>query len=185
MCYKLCKPQKVTLDRKEITLRNPRMTDVEFLQNFINSFVEEDAPIGANRKFTFKDEKEWLKTHLGETRKGNAHMLLAVNKNEVIANVSITRGKWRNVHVGTIGILVEKNYRGIGLGKLLMKKIIEVAKKDPEIKVLTLSVFPVNKVAMNLYKKLRFKIIAKLPKRHLYKGKYVDEYIMDYPLKEI
>lgn len=128
MCNKLCRTEKVVLDGKEIILRNPKMTDVRSLQNFINSFVEE---------------------------------------------------------VGTIGILVKKNYRGIELGKLLMKKITDLIKKDPEIKVLTLGVFPLNKVAMNLYKKLRFKTVAKLPKRHLYKGKYVDEYVMDYPLKKI
>lgn len=78
---------------------------------------------------------------------------------------------------------MKKGYRGIGLGTLLLEKMIETAKKDPKIKVLTLGYYEPNEiVAEKLYKKVGFKTIAKLPKRVLYKGKYEDEYVMDYPL---
>lgn len=184
MCYNLCKPQKIVLDGKEIILRNPRMNDVKTLLEFINSLVEEDAPILVNKKATLKEEKEWLKDRIKLVKKNKLHGIFVFHKNEAIGNAEVRKGNWRQSHVGNIGVSVKKNYRGIGLGKLLMKKAIEVAKKDPEIKVLTLSVYPVNKIAMNLYKKLGFKVVATLHKRHLYKGKYVDEYVMDYPIKK-
>jgi ribosomal protein S18 acetylase RimI-like enzyme len=41
-----------------------------------------------------------------------------------------------------------------------------------------LSVFSTNKIAMNLYKKLGFKKVARIPKQLQYKNKLVDEIVM-------
>ena len=183
MCNKLCKTQKVVLGGKGITLRNPRMNDVKSLLDFVNLLVKEDAPILVNKKATLKEEIAWLKDRIKFIKKNKLHFILALDKKEAIGNVEIRKGNWRQSHVATIGISVKKTYRGIGLGKLLTKKAIEIAEKDPEIKVLTLSVYEPNKIAKRLYEKMGFKIIAKLPRRSLYKGKYADEYVMDYNLR--
>ncbi|PIV12707.1 MAG: GNAT family N-acetyltransferase, partial [Candidatus Nealsonbacteria bacterium CG03_land_8_20_14_0_80_36_12] len=45
-------------------------------------------------------------------------------------------------------------------------------------KIIRLSVFPTNKAAIGLYKKLGFKKVAKISKQIQYKGKLVDEIIM-------
>lgn len=183
MCNKLCKPQKVILAGKRLILRNPKMSDVKTLLEFINSLVEEDAPILVNKKATLKEEREWLKDRIKLMKQNKLHFILALHKGKAIGNAEVRKGNWRQSHVGTIGISVEKNYRGIGLGTLLLKKAVEIAKKDPEIKVLTLTYYEPNKmVAKKLYEKVGFKTIVKLPRRSLYKGKYVDEYVMEYSL---
>jgi ribosomal protein S18 acetylase RimI-like enzyme len=58
-----------------------------------------------------------------------------------------------------------------------------MARKDKEIKIITLRVFSTNKSAIDLYKKIGFKVVARLPKRNYYKGKYVDDLVMDYYLR--
>ena len=184
MCYKLCETERVFLDGKEILLGNPRMSDLKSFVEYINLLVEEDAVILVNKKVTLKEEKEWLKDKIKLVKKNKSHFIHAIHKNEAIGNIEVRKGNYRQSHVGNISVSVKKNYRGIGLGKLLMKKAIEIANKDPEIKVLTLTVYEPNKIAKQLYEKIGFKTIAKLPKRSLYRGEYVDEYVMDYPLNK-
>lgn len=65
-----------------------------------------------------------------------------------------------------IGIYVLPEYRGLGIGKKLMIKIINHLKD----KKIILYVDPKNEVALNLYKKLNFKLIKK-------DAKYGDKYI--------
>jgi RimJ/RimL family protein N-acetyltransferase len=185
MCNELCKKEEIVLDEKEILLRTPKISDVRSLLKFVNSLVEEDALILVNKKYTLKEELEWLKDHLKRIKENKLHDIVAFHKNEVIGKVDIRKGNWRSSHVATLGISVRKDYRRLGLGTLLMKKAIKLSKKDPEIKILELGVIEGNYIAEKLYKKLGFKFMAKLPKRFLYKGRYVDDIIMDYPLKKI
>ena len=163
-------------------LRNPKLGDARAALTLINSLVKEDAPILANKEFTLKEERKWLKETIKFIQQNKVHAIFAFSSKEYVGNVIVQKESLRRSHVGTIGIALKKNYRGIGLGTLLLKNIIEIAKKDKEIKVLTLGVLPGNTVAKNLYKKLGFKTVAKLPKHIFYKEKYVDEYIMDYLL---
>jgi len=60
------------------------------------------------------------------------------------------------------------------------KEILKLAKKElkPKPKIIRLSVFSTNKPAISLYKKIGFKIVAKIPKQISYKGKFIDEVIM-------
>ncbi len=182
MCTTLCKKENVSLRGREIVLRNPVLGDADAVLRLINSLVKEDAPIRANRKFTLKEETEWLKKMIGFVKKNKVHAWYAFAGKEYVGNATLEKGFLRQSHVGTIGIALKKSYRGIGFGTLLLRKIIEITKQDKEIKVLTLGVLPKNAGAQRLYEKLGFKTIAKLPNRILYKGKYMDEYIMDYPL---
>jgi len=84
----------------------------------------------------------------------------------------------RQSHVGEFGISVRKEYRGIGLGKYLMKTTLKLAKKRLKAKIIRLSVFENNRVAQNLYKKFGFKKVAKIPKQIQYKRKLISEIVM-------
>jgi ribosomal protein S18 acetylase RimI-like enzyme len=61
-----------------------------------------------------------------------------------------------------------------------MEEIIKLAKKElrPGLKIIRLSVYSNNKIAIALYKKYGFKEVAKIPKQIQYKGKLIDEIIM-------
>jgi len=180
MCLKLCKTVKVkTKDGKVVTLRRPRRSDVKQLQSFINSLVDEDAPILINERATLKGEKEWLKWLLKDIGKNKKHCLVAVYKGEIIGNIELRKGKGRNSHVAEYAIAVKGGCRNIGLATIMSKAILDIGKKDKEIKLIELGVLSVNKPAMQLYKKLGFRQVTRLRKRFKYKEKYIDDIIMD------
>jgi ribosomal protein S18 acetylase RimI-like enzyme len=155
----------------------------EFL-DFINSLADEDAEISINKKSNLKEEIKWLKQNLDGVRKKKKVFCIAKDKGRIVGIASIEMRDLRENHVGILGISVRKEYRGMGLGKYLMKEVLNLAKRKlkPKLKIIRLSVFSTNKIAQNLYKKLGFKLVAKIPKQIQYKGKLIDEVIM---IKEI
>jgi len=106
--------------------------------------------------------------------------LIAEDGDRIIGLVNIELGRWRKNHIGTLGISIGRNFRGIGLGKHLMREIIKLAKRElkPRPKIIQLEVFANNKPAINLYKKTGFKQVAKLPKQLQWKGRLIDELVM-------
>lgn len=168
---------------KKIVIRKIQKSDIQKakeFQSFINSLVEEDAKLLMNQKIKIKEEVKFLENILKTTKKKNRVFLLATCGNKIVGTVSVELERWRRNHIGKLGIAVRDGYRGIGLGKHLMSEVITLAKKDlkPRPKIIQLEVYANNKPAMNLYKKIGFKIVAKLPKQVQYKGKLVDDFTM-------
>ena len=105
---------------------------------------------------------------------------MAECNNKIIGATDIELDRWRRNHIGKFGITIIQGYRGIGLGKHLMSEVIKLAKKElkPSPKIIQLEVYTNNKPAIALYKKMGFKIVAKLPKQIQWKGKLIDELVM-------
>lgn len=168
---------------KRILIRKISQKDLENVkkfQVFINFFIEEDAKILRDKKVSLKEEKEWLKGLLQRIKKREEVYLLATSDDEIVGTAAIQLGLRRQNHVGNLGISIINGYRGIGLGTHMMKEIIKLAKKElrPKPKIIKLTVFPGNKSALALYKKLGFRRVAKIPKQFQYKGKLEDEIVM-------
>jgi len=181
MCLKHCKTKRVKIkDGRTILLRRPKISDVKQLKDYINFLVDEDALININKKQTLKAERTWLKDLLRTIRKNKIHTLLAECNGEIIGVVELRKSKWRQSHIAEVGISVKKNYRRLGVGTTLMKRILEIGKMDKEIKLIYIRVYEPNKPAAKMYKKLGFKKVARLKNRVQYKGKLYDEFILDF-----
>ena len=172
---------------KKIQIRKLSKKDlrnVKKFQDFINSLVREGAQITITEKKSLGEEISWLNSHLKKIKEAKGVFLTAEAENKLAGNTEITLNEGRQSHIGMLGISIRKDYRGIGLGKYLMKEIIKLAKKElkPKPKIIRLGVFPTNKPALALYKKFGFKVVARIPKQIQYKGKLIDEIIM---LKEL
>lgn len=170
-------------DEKRITIRLLLKNDLKYpkkFQDFINSLVEEDAQIGVNEKVTLKEEKQWLKSILKSEEKHKAISLLVEHNNILVGRASIRLEAGRESHIGHLAVMVREDYRKIGLGKYLSKETIKLAKKKLKSspKIIRLCVLPTNKPAINLYKKLGFKEVARVPDQMQYKGRLVDEIVM-------
>ncbi len=168
---------------KKIMIRKLSKSDLrktrEFLY-FINSLIREEAKISAKKELTIKEEKEKLKKFLESIDKKVMVFLVAEYEGKIVGTTSIDLGKGRKDHIGGFGITIRDGYRGIGLGKHLTSEVIKLAKKElkPSPKIIQLEVYVNNKPAIALYKKMGFKIVAKLPKQIQYKGKLIDEFVM-------
>lgn len=172
---------------KKIIIRKPLnedLSNVKKFQDFINSFIKEDAQILMNKKITLKEEQKWLEGQIDKVNSQKMVFLLAEYNNRIIGTTEVSLHIGRQSHVVEFGIAIRKGYRGIGLGSYLMKEVIKLAKKElkPRPKIIRLGVFPTNKPAIRLYRKFGFKKVAKIPKQFQYKGKLFEEIIM---LKEI
>ena len=76
-----------------------------------------------------------------------------------------------------ISILIDKKFRKIGIGKSLLKQLLNIALKK-EIKNIFLEVSVENQIAINLYKKFNFIKVGKRKNYYFQKGKYIDADIM-------
>ena len=173
--------EKIKLEKIKIRkiLKSDLKRAKEF-QNYINSLIEEEAMILLNKKKSLSEEKEWLKTKLKNKTQNKEVSLLAEYDSKIAGSAHIKLKTGRESHVGEFGISIRKEYRGIGLGEKIMSEVLNLAKKElkSKPKVFRLSVFPNNKPAMNLYKKIGFKIVARIPKQLQFKNKLLEEVIM-------
>ena len=85
-------------------------------------------------------------------------------------------------HVGVLGILVARGYRGRGLGEAMMVRALELAQGKFEI--VRLVVFSVNVRARRLYERLGFRTTGHLEAEVKRDGRYLDEEMMTLRLSD-
>ena len=113
----------------------------------------------------------------------NDHMLVAeVDENGVkrvvgVATLSVNRSN-RVRHSGSIGIMVQKEYHRMGIGRALMTNLIDIADNWLMLVRIELGAFTENEKAINLYKSLGFQIEGTKKYAIIRNGKYDDEYLM-------
>ena len=82
-------------------------------------------------------------------------------------------------HVGSLGIIVQKNYRDLGIGFNLIDKAIRESKKLYNKEKIILSCFSDNERALFLYKKIGFKTTGIRKKQFYMDSSYYDEVMME------
>jgi ribosomal protein S18 acetylase RimI-like enzyme len=147
---------------------------------FINSLIVEEAKILMNKKQTLKDEFAYLDKVTKNMKNKRSVYIVAEHNGKIVGNTSIELNSYRSNHVAKFAIAILQGYRGIGLGTQLMSEVLQLAKKNinPKPKIIQLEVYANNKPAIALYKKMGFKIVAKMPNQIQWNGKLISEYIM-------
>ena len=105
----------------------------------------------------------------------NSIFLIARYKDELAGFAYLEGGKRaRTFHSASLGIGILKKFRGIGIGKLLIKELLDFATNSRYIAKIDLQVKLDNKVAINLYKSFGFNIEG-INKRAIYiNGRFID-----------
>ncbi len=113
----------------------------------------------------------------------NEHMLVAeVEENGMkkvvgVIGLHVSRNP-RLRHSADIGIMVNTDYQGKGIGTALFKKIIDIADNWLMLVRLELTVFVDNYKALKLYQSLGFQIEGTKKYSAIRNGVYADEYLM-------
>ena len=164
----------------DIVIRYPEMSDLKGLWKYINKLSREKTYIVyQGEKVSLKEEKDWLEKTLIRVKKGQEVDLSIFVGQQVIGMCGVRLGQKIKRHAGSLGLSIDKEYRGEGLGKLLMAETLKEAKKKLKgLKIVTLEVFKENEKAKNLYLKLGFKEYGYLPAGLIHKGKYTGEFFM-------
>ncbi|MCD6371766.1 MAG: GNAT family N-acetyltransferase [Candidatus Aenigmarchaeota archaeon] len=67
-------------------------------------------------------------------------MLVAEYNGKVIGNCEVRKEKFSKSHVANFGILIKREFRGLGIWKRLMKLAIKEAKKKLKVEMIFLTV---------------------------------------------
>jgi len=168
------------LNDQEITIRTAQTEDAAALLAYICLVAEEtEFFIFEPDEFpkTDEEERKWIQDHLDHP---GQIVLLAVTVGTIIGNVSFENGSCRRIaHRGSLGIAVVKEWRGQGIGTMMMETLLEWATGNPLIEKVCLEVFTTNTGAIRLYRKLGFvEEELRLKDIKIGPGRYVDTQAM-------
>ncbi len=164
--------------RHNVVFRYPKMADVDDVLKYINALVDEKAYIGKQKNVTRKEETTFLKKIINEMEDGKSIHVCVVIGGKVVGLGRVGRKPMdANRHVGTIGIGLAKEYRGLKVGKMLMEELLRQGKHVMALRIAESSYYDGNKASENLHKSAGFRKVGRIPDGCNYYGKYKDEII--------
>ncbi len=163
-----------------IVIRYPTREDAQAMCDYINILSKEQTYITfQGEQINLEDEEKYLYGQLDKIAQRQAIQLLVFSNNQLIGIAGIDMKDKVESHEGVFGISLAKDYRGEGIGKTLMRLVLEEAENNlSHLRIITLAVFSSNSLAIEMYKKFGFKEYGRLPKGILHKGEYVDHVYM-------
>ncbi|MDZ5606168.1 GNAT family N-acetyltransferase [Bacillus pseudomycoides] len=162
------------------TIRTGRVGDSEATLDIQKSVVSEGhflISLPEEFKKTSSEQREWVQ---GVLENEKETLIVAEKDGEVVGwIVFLTENKKRLSHTGSFGIMIRKNYRGLGIGKMLLQALLDWAEKNPLIEKISLGVFSTNYSAISLYKKMGFiEEGRKIKEFKMNDNEYVDDILM-------
>lgn len=126
---------------------------------------------------TIEDHQKWIRTILKHERET---MLVAEYKNNVVGWIVFhSQERMRMHHIGSFAIMLKKECRNKGIGKLMIQKLLTWAEKHPVIEKVTLGTFSTNTRAIELNRKLGFEEEGRKVKEFKFANdQYVDDVLM-------
>lgn len=168
------------LDGKEVVLRSAVPEDAQMLVDYLKTVTGETRFLMCEPdeiKYTRKEEEQFINAH---NDAGDALLMLAFVDGEYAGNCSFQSkaGSRRASHRAGIGIALFQKYTGLGLGKLMLKRLLEEIEKLG-FEQAELTVVGGNKIAYHLYESLGFKECGRIPNANRYDdGTYSDDILM-------
>lgn len=173
----------ITLKNGDKTIiRHVKESDVNGIWNNFNEVVDEGIYIPVLFPVRSEFEKHSWYSNI---KKENDICVVAINKNlkspfNVIGMCEISSIEWDAAsHVGSLGVIVQKDYRDMGIGFNLIDVAIRESKRLNHKEKIILSCFSNNERALYLYKKLGFQIIGIRKNQFFMDSKYYNEVLMD------
>jgi len=167
--------EEVTLkDGRRVVIRPSRIRDADSLLRNVNLIGREEIYIMVDRVPDLDEERRWLGTFDGV----RTVLLVADADGEAIGSADCHGGTYAKTHhVGGIGIAIRDGWRGVGLGRILMERILEWMRARG-FKKAELAVFATNGRARRVYESLGFQEEG-VRRRHVrIRDEYDDEVLM-------
>lgn len=160
---------------KPLLIRYLDTGDAQILLDYINTLSKEQTFIRfQGEQLNLKEEQEFVDKNIRGIQERTAVQLLAFSGAELIGVAGIFMQEKVEKHNGSFGISLASGFRSEGVGTILMKKILEEAKKMKDLKIITLTCFGNNEIARGLYEKMGFKEYGRLPEGIVHRDKFVD-----------
>ncbi|MGD6857656.1 N-acetyltransferase family protein [Bacillus infantis] len=103
---------------------------------------------------TVEKQRTWIRKILGNNRE----TLIVAEKDEKVIGFIVfeSPNRKRLFHTGSFETMIHRDYRGIGIGKILISELLTWAEKNPVIEKVSLGVLSTNERAISLYKNMGF-----------------------------
>jgi len=158
----------------DVKIRRLRSDDAAIFKEIrLDALKANPQLIGSTFEFEDRMDEAWFAERLEDT-----HALGAFRDDELIgiAGFFIQQGE-KNAHKGRLwGVYVRSSSRNLGLGRLLVNTILDVARESVEL--IQLSVVSDNRPALRLYESVGFLEFGRETKASKYGDKYYDETLM-------
>lgn len=165
---------------KTVTFRYPTIDDVQIVTDFINkASLERTFITFQGEQQSLEEEKKYLESTIDKIKNNKSVCILSFIDDKLAGSSDINMMDKVRSHIGVFGIVIDKDFRGEGIGKILMDLIIKEAKsRIKDLKIIRLEVYGNNFIAQNLYKKMGFVEYGRLPQGANYRDKFDDEISM-------
>lgn len=127
----------------------------------------------------YPSREQWRKRLASEEANGY-YNLVAVVEGRVIGMVGVETfpNRPRRRHVGRIGISVDDDWQGKGVGTALMAAAVDLADNWLNLTRLELEVYADNEAGIHLYERFGFAYEGTMPQHAFRDGVYVDSIMM-------
>ncbi|WP_246197224.1 GNAT family N-acetyltransferase [Cytobacillus depressus] len=167
-------------NNEKYTIRTGKVEDAEAVLEIQKSVIAEgDYLISVSEEFiqTLEQQREWIQ---GLLENRIETLIVAEINGEVVGwIVFLSQYRKRLSHTGSFGMMISKRYRGMGIGKMLIRALLDWAEKNPLIEKVCLGVFSTNHRAISLYKSMGFvEEGRKIKEIKINENEYVDDILM-------
>lgn len=169
------------MNNKNCEIRSGELRDAEALleiSNFVVSegeyFIIVDEEL---EKSSLQEEREQIQKILKNERET---LIVAEIEGAVVGSIKMRSNSLKRMsHTGTLSMSLGKDYREMGIGKLLLQALLNWAEKNPLIEKVSLGVFSTNHRAISLYKSMGFiKEGCLVNEYKINEDEYIDDILM-------
>ncbi|TCP29056.1 ribosomal protein S18 acetylase RimI-like enzyme [Scopulibacillus darangshiensis] len=164
----------------EVNIRKGQLKDAkQILEIQQNVIAEHDYLITVLDEFnkTIEQQIDWMHSILENDRE--TIIVAEISEKTVGWIVCQSPGRKRLSHIGSLGMMIDKNYRDSGIGKKLINEVINWAVNNPMIEKLSLGVLSTNHRAIALYTRMGFvEEGRKMREIKMDENEYVDDILM-------
>jgi RimJ/RimL family protein N-acetyltransferase len=165
---------------QQIHIRPVRVEDAGAVLSIQREVVgEKDYFIAVSEEFnkTTEEHQEWIQKIIEHERET---MFVAEIEGKVVGWIVFkSQERKRMHHTGSFAIMLQKDCRNKGIGKLLINELLRWAEEHPIIEKVSLGTFSTNTRAIELYKKLGFvEEGRKVNEFKFNENEYVDDVLM-------
>ncbi|HEX6719654.1 MAG TPA: GNAT family N-acetyltransferase [Pyrinomonadaceae bacterium] len=166
--------ERITLSIEGLKLRRAEPDDASGIYEMFAS----PKVYPGTLQIPYPSKENWRK-RLSENAE-NIHTLVAIIDDRIVGMVSVATfpHKPRRRHAGEIAICIHEEWQGKGMGKILMRAIIDLADNWLNLTRLELEVYADNKPAIHLYERFGFEVEGTMRQHAFRDGQYVDSKVM-------
>lgn len=158
-----------------LTLRPARVGDAEVICLIYNQGIEDRVATLETELRTPAERREWM------AARGPRHPVIVAESDSAVVgwgSLNVFNPRPAYQHVADFSVYVERAWRGRGVGRRLLERLVELARGIGYHKMV-LSTFPTNTAGVRLYERLGFSRVGVYREQGLLDGRWVDTLIME------